>query len=645
MIKAIINNPYRILGVYSNSPKKEQIANKGKMQAFLRVKKSMPFPLDLKGILPEIKRTQDEVDYADSELALSSGQIKHAQFWFVNKTQIDGVAFNHLLAGNIDSAMEIWSKSKNMSSLQNLFVCYLIKGDYTNAITDCAIPFYNNFAKTFVSLIDEKYTISASELISSIVDTLAEEGLNTIAIANCISDSIWKGQIETKRVNPLLSQLESHISEAKSTKGKGCNARLNAGNKLKIVSKPLLNSLKSIMSSNDTRYQMIADKTSQEVLQCSIDYYNDSDDFDAPAKALPLCEYAKTIAIGNAAQQRCNENYAVLKRAFDNTPPIEVTSEVKEIEELLMWYQTQKRTSAIGLNLLKKARLPLISIKEKLGKDNEFYLEISSKLGSAALSNVIDDVNKAQKEDKPNPLRGLFGNSKYRLYDDILGEPERRRQKAYTLKTVLAIAWRTILYIDLLETTEDFKNNRYLPNRKALHSIIDGYKGFECPNDNYIIMGCAHGIYAEEKFFWSDSEYFSSCKSISDFRTYLQRFPSGNHMVEANRRIKEITAHDMKITGFILIIAIILGIVLLIFFSSAKVQSNIQTDDNPTTTKEIYPRHIDESESDFYEVESYDKSTYTEESYSDESEDEEYLDSDDDYNSSDDETEDYSYDY
>ena len=101
ILKAILNNPYRILGVYSNSPKKEQIANKGKIQAFLRVKKSMPFPLDLKGILPEVYRTQEVVDNADSELALSTGQIKHAQFWFVNKTPIDGIAFNHLLDGNL----------------------------------------------------------------------------------------------------------------------------------------------------------------------------------------------------------------------------------------------------------------------------------------------------------------------------------------------------------------------------------------------------------------------------------------------------------------------------------------------------------------------------------------------------------------
>ena len=34
MIKEIAYNPYRILGVYSNSSKKEQIANKGKNTCF-----------------------------------------------------------------------------------------------------------------------------------------------------------------------------------------------------------------------------------------------------------------------------------------------------------------------------------------------------------------------------------------------------------------------------------------------------------------------------------------------------------------------------------------------------------------------------------------------------------------------------------
>lgn len=606
MLKAILNNPYRILGVYSNSPKKEQIANKGKMQAFLRVKKSMPFPLDLKGILPEVNRTQEAVDYADSELALSTGQIKHAQFWFVNKTPIDGIAFNHLLGGNMDSAIQMWKKSSNMSSLQNLFICYLIKEDYRTAIIDCAIPLYNSYADSFVSMIDEKVSMTISELAETIVETLSDEDINTVSIANHITDVVWKNHIESKRVNPLLSQIESHVSEAKAAKNKGETARLNAGNKLKIASKPLLTTIKSIMSESDTRYQMIADKVAQEVLQCSIDYYNDTSDLDAPAKALPLCEYAKSIAVGSAAKQRCQENYDVIKKAFENMPPLEVAKEAKEIDDLFGWYRKQSKTCANGLELLKKAQKALISIKEKLGKNNKYYLETSSTLGSAALGNVIDEVNEAQKEDKPNPLSGLFGNSRYSLYGDIFGEQERRRQKARTLKNVLASAWKTILYIDLLDKTEEFRNNRYQPNRKTLYSIINGLKGFDYPDDNYIIKGCAHGITADSKFFWCDSEHFAACSSKSDYEAYIQRFPSGNHVDEANNRIEEIKARDKKILKIVLIVAaiIILGIII-VCSANAKSLNSPSATSKPHKSESVYSGHDSSDEVDAAVHESY----------------------------------------
>ena len=275
MLKAIQNNPYRILGVYSNSPKREQIANKGKMQAFLRVKKSMPFKLDLKGLLPEIERTQELVDYADSELALSAGQIKHAQFWFINKTSIDKIAFNHLIDGNMDSAMDFLRKSSNLTSLQNLFVCYLIKGDYKTAIINCAVPLYSHYANDFVLAIDENTTVSPNTLIQTVVDILSNEDVDLLPIFDEIKDNTWKSLLETKKIDPLLSKLNGHISESKSSKGKGASARLNAGNKLKSASKPLLSTLRTILSVDDTRYQMIADKVAQEVLQCGIDYYNE----------------------------------------------------------------------------------------------------------------------------------------------------------------------------------------------------------------------------------------------------------------------------------------------------------------------------------------------------------------------------------
>lgn len=548
------------------------------MQAFLRVNRTMPFPLDINGILPEVSRTQQDVDQADSELALSAGQIKHAQFWFINKTPIDNVAFNHLLSGNLDSAIEFWKRAANMYSLQNLFVCHLIKEDYKTAIADYAIPLYNQYFKVFVAEFDENASITTTELIENIIETITDEGVDITYLLRYISDPAWKGLIESKKITPLLNQLNSHISEAKNTKEKGPAARLAAGNKLKIASKPLLQTLSSLMSTSDSRYQIIADKVAQEVLQCGIDYYNDTQDLDSPAKSLPLCDYARGIAEGNAAKQRCNENYDIIKKAYDNMPPMEVVNEAKEINDLFVWFRKQSETSSNGLQLLKKAQKPLINIKEKIGKNHKYYLETSSALGSAALGYVIEEVNEAQKEDLPNPLSGLFGrSSRYGLYEDIFGEQERRRKKAYTLKAALRSAWQTILYIDLLDTTSEFKSKRYTQNRETLCSIIDGLKGFDYPDDNYIIKGCAKDLSADRKFFWCDSEHYEACSSKSDYVTYLQKFPNGNHVKEANQRIEEITIQNKKTTKIVLIIIaiIILGIVIICSANASPVKAPI----------------------------------------------------------------------
>lgn len=71
------------------------------MNAFLKVGKSVSFPLDLPYILPSIERTIETIANAESELTLPTDQIRFAQFWWMNATPLDGIAFNHLINGNM----------------------------------------------------------------------------------------------------------------------------------------------------------------------------------------------------------------------------------------------------------------------------------------------------------------------------------------------------------------------------------------------------------------------------------------------------------------------------------------------------------------------------------------------------------------
>ena len=131
------NNPYRLLGVYSNSPTKERLANHNRMKAFLKVGKPVSFPLDLPSYLGLINRTDATVADAEAKLTLPKDQILYAQFWFVKMTPLDDVAFKHLVNGDIHGAIEIWRKKECPSSLQNLFLCFFLTSSLTKYV------FYN----------------------------------------------------------------------------------------------------------------------------------------------------------------------------------------------------------------------------------------------------------------------------------------------------------------------------------------------------------------------------------------------------------------------------------------------------------------------------------------------------------------------
>lgn len=110
MLDIIQNNPYRLLGIYSNSPVRERVVNYNKLKAFLRVRKETAFGLDLTALLPVAARTGETVSDANTKLALPNDQLRYAQFWFMKSTPLDNVAMNHLATGNAGMALSIWKK-------------------------------------------------------------------------------------------------------------------------------------------------------------------------------------------------------------------------------------------------------------------------------------------------------------------------------------------------------------------------------------------------------------------------------------------------------------------------------------------------------------------------------------------------------
>lgn len=457
MIKEIQDNPFRILGVFSNSATKDIVANEGKMKAFLKVGRAVSYPLDLPSILPSVERNEAIVSTAKSQIALPDDKVKYAQFWFIKSTPIDDIAFNHLFKGDFDGAVETFKKKVTASSLQNLVVCHLIKGNYKDAL-QTAVSLYSQFSSEFVNAIDQQSSLDKKTLISQFVDCLLSSGVDLSSIKSSLTDSDWIGIINSRTSKPIVDNLKKALETAKASRGKGSNARLNAGKKLMAAVKIDLPKLKGVLDT--LQYQVLADELANEILQCGIDYFNDSDDDDAPHKALPIQKYAGTIAVGSVTKDRCKENLDILQKIIASLPPKEVAAEAKAINQELEKFCKLPDKISHSVTLLNAAKPHVQAIKNKLGAANSFYLKISTQVVGNALHNVIEEVNAAMERVERSARTKYISP----------GTPDLLT--LLSLKDTLLSAWDATKIMDSFDLETSFKT-RYNTNRSSLKSLCE----------------------------------------------------------------------------------------------------------------------------------------------------------------------------
>lgn len=461
-MNVICNNPFRLLGVYSTSPQREIVSNQGKMKAFLKVGRPVTFPLDLDGLLPAVTRTETSVADANSKLTIPAEQLKYAQFWFAKCTQIDEIACGKLTKGDIDGAIEIWSKKATASSLQNLIVCALIKDQFGNAIRYAEV-LYTSHGKDFMKMVLGDNALATSDnLAHDFLNVLCEE-LNPNQFIGHITNAEWKEYVGSKSTKPLIDRISSAIDRSKSTKGNGANARLNAGTKLMNDTKADLAQLKQYVATSDLKYQMIVDKLGLEILQCGIDYYNDSEEPDAARKAMVLQSYAQSVVVGKMAKDRCKENVEILKEIIANLPPSEVFAEDRAIKEELRKFCNLPDKICHAVTLLNNTKPHLQKIKSKLGSTNSYYLKVSTQVVGNALHNLIEEVNLVQNASV----------SFMEVNSSSLSPAVRAMALKSAMSKTFEEAWEATKIMDTFDMEYDFKTNRYNEQRASLKKICD----------------------------------------------------------------------------------------------------------------------------------------------------------------------------
>ena len=346
-MQLILNNPYRITGLLVGATAKEQDRQIRRLKQYIEAEQvpqdDFSFPT-----LGSLKRTLETIGEAASKLNLDNDRMQAALFWFYNGNSItDEPAFVSLKEADLDQVLEIWTKltskgevsQRNASAFNNLGTLYLsgiLEGTNTNeALLEQGISLKlkfleSNFIKDFKALTTDKtYNTTIKELQIQFLNQLffeieKNEKINSNQFINILSKLDFAAKVEFLKcfIEKPLEEIEKRIEESKIKR------KLNKANSIKIgeelfkqINSPL-NLLKSILGISNLKYTSISDKAANEILQCSIEYFNfnkeKSNDDGYIDNTLKLAKIAKNVSIGKLTKDRIEENIFTLEEIKDS---------------------------------------------------------------------------------------------------------------------------------------------------------------------------------------------------------------------------------------------------------------------------------------------------------------------------------------
>lgn len=331
-MELINHNPFRVAGVLSSATEKELQKRKTKVKAFSKVGKEVNSEYDFQ-FLESIPRTEDSIAKAFSNIEQNQDKVNFSLFWFLNASPFDNTAFEYLKNGDEEKAVEIWEKvtldkkvnSKNFSAFNNLGTYKLLsktqdgqKEGIEAKIKLIESDFFENFVH---SVADETFTINNEKQIEQWIDQLLTQlkkgyppSKALKLFANCNGST--QKYLTRKFTEEPIHKIEGQIESCKKKRKENKISAYKFGSRLFTKTKEDLSLLKSILRTSDLKYKAISDQLANEIMQCGIDYFNESQESDSSENYLEsaqkLTKLADSIAVGKLTKDRAKDSLATL---------------------------------------------------------------------------------------------------------------------------------------------------------------------------------------------------------------------------------------------------------------------------------------------------------------------------------------------
>lgn len=354
-MKLIQENPYRIVGILSSASTKEIQSRKGKITAYAKVGKQISSEFDFP-FLNTIEKDHKNIEKAFSAIQQSKEMLDNSLFWFLKTNSFDETAITYLINGDKDKAIEIWDKVtldkevtlRNFSCFNNVGTLKLlgstsieIKQGIEAKLKLIESSYFTNFVHTVAGeafIIDnqKQLEIFVNVLLSQLKGKFSNSDIFKF-FENCNDKT--QNYLAEKFTEEPAHEIESVIASTKKKRNQSKIDSYKFGTQLYNDCKSNLEQLKSLLGVNDLNYQLIADNLAKEIMQCGIDYFNQSQENGSTENylenAMSLNKLADLIAVGKLVKDRAKDSLETLENMKDR----EVNQAIAVLSSIKMAYE------------------------------------------------------------------------------------------------------------------------------------------------------------------------------------------------------------------------------------------------------------------------------------------------------------------
>ena len=404
-------NPYRVMGVYGNATSKEVQKNLSRIAAFAKVGRTEEFYTDFKVAFRvsfqrlnagsedthfKLERDEEMVAAAQAQLHSAGDRLLHLCFWWTCATPADEAAFRKLETGDLEGAREIWNRRSNVSAVVNTMTTSWLLAD-TATVGAKAEELFCTMGDELCALIDPTLRLEPEALIRRFFVALTEVGCRVETLPQGTHE-VWRRLWSEYAAIPYLRAIEKEVAAAASL-GNVPAENLQAAKRLKALAVRVLPQLKKIYADDMLAYQVQADKLAEAVLQRAIVFFNESEGGEAVYQAMPLQQYALSIAEGEQTRQRCRENVEILQRLLEKMPPKAVLPQVKTLRDEMQRANALGKNAQASLDAAKKmqslSQRLLPEIRKASVSKATFYKSLADDLALCILQRAIVYYNES----------------------------------------------------------------------------------------------------------------------------------------------------------------------------------------------------------------------------------------------------------